>query len=84
MTRFQKPKNGEELRNDNMVLGHVDDMTIVLADNGTICYVPGCDEEQAPIGTVLEDYAITPISGLSKTMQKKIQKHIDFDLELEV
>lgn len=72
MTRFRKPQHGEVVRKENYVIGHIDNRTIVKNEKSVLYFVD-CDENQAPVGTIFENQALTPISKLPEEEQKKIR-----------
>ena len=72
MTVFKKPKNGESVRNENMVIGHLESSIIVVKnEEGELFFLYG-SSDNAEIGTVIENEYLAPISSLPPMEQKRI------------
>ena len=71
MTLFKKPKNGEELRNPNVIIGYLGGMAIIENEYGKRFFVE-CEPEQMPIGTYVDNNAVSPVTELDKSIQRAI------------
>ena len=71
MTLFKKPKNGEELRNTNVIIGYLDGMAIIENEYGKRFFVE-CEPEQMPIGTYVDNNAVSPETQVQKSIQREI------------
>lgn len=71
MTLFKKPKNGEELRNTNVIIGYLGGMAIIENEYGKRFFVE-CEPEQMPIGTYVDNNAVSPVTDLDKSIQRTI------------
>ena len=60
MTLFKKPKNGEELRNTNVIIGYLGGMAIIENEYGKRFFVE-CEPEQMPIGTYVDNLSLIHI-----------------------
>lgn len=72
MTIFKKPKNGEALRNENIVIGHYNEnMAIIRNEENELFFLYG-NSEQVEVGTVVENEYLAPITSLLPSEQRKI------------
>lgn len=74
MTIFKNPKNGESVRNENVVVGYIEDSIIIVKnEEGELFFLYG-NSDNAEIGTVIENEYIYPISNLSPMEQRHVLK----------
>lgn len=55
--------NFERIHNDNLVVGRYKNLAIVKNEMGALYYIE-CDENEAPIGTIVDDDMLNPINNL--------------------
>lgn len=72
MTIFIDPKHGDTFRDDNVVIGHYNGFAIVKNEEGQLFYLYA-RENEAPVGTVIENEYLTPIDNLLLSEQRKIR-----------
>lgn len=68
--------NTAKPNSNNTVVGYIDDMTIVVHENGDIYYAP-VSEGLYPIGTVVNDDELFSIKRLPYMVQKEILKLVE-------
>lgn len=73
MTIFFEPKHGDTYRDDNIVIGHYNSFAIVKNEENQLFYLYA-RENEAPIGTVIENEYLTPIENLLLSEQRKIRQ----------
>lgn len=72
MTYYKIPKNLNNIRNDNLVVGYHNGKSIVKNEFGDFFFVE-CEESFAPIGTVAEDDMLISIDKLSMNEQQELK-----------
>lgn len=82
MTIFFDPKHGDTLRDDNVVIGHYNGLAIVKNDNQQLFYLYA-KENEAPVGTVIENEYLTLIDNLLPSEQRQIQKLFEEEISNE-
>lgn len=74
MTVFKKPKHGECIRNENIVIGHYKmNISIIKNEDGELFFLYG-SADQVEVGTVIENEYLSPIRNLLRTDQEQILK----------
>lgn len=72
MTIFKQPKDGEGIRNENIVIGYFEDRIIVVKNEwGELLFLYG-KPEYAELGTIIENEALAPIKNLTPLEQQGI------------
>lgn len=73
---FQNDSSVDQVRGDNLVIGHVLGFAIVSTEDDKLLYA-SADEQSAPIGTYLEDEDLRSILFLPTDVQNLIRKEFD-------
>ena len=73
---FQNDSSVDQVRGDNLVIGHVLGFAIVSTEDDKLLYA-SADEQSAPIGTYLEDEDLRFILFLPTDVQNLIRKEFD-------
>ena len=73
---FQNDSSVDQVRGDNLVIGHVLGFAIVSTEDDKLLYA-SADEQSAPIGTYLEDENLRSILFLPTDVQNLIRKEFD-------
>lgn len=74
MTVFKKPRHGETLRNENIVVGHYPpNLAIVRTEENELFFLYG-DSDQVELGTVVENEYLIPVSTLLPPERNRIIK----------
>lgn len=66
--------NFEKIRNDNIVIGFYKDKAIVENEENILFYIDDCDENLAPIGTVVDDDMLIPLFNLRNSEREIIER----------
>lgn len=73
---FQNDSSVDQVRGDNLVIGHVLGFAIVSTEDDKLLYA-SADEQSAPIGTYLEDEDLRSVLFLPTDVQNLIRKEFD-------
>ena len=73
---FQNDSSVDQVRGDNLVIGHVLGFAIVSTEDDKLLYA-SADDQSAPIGTYLEDEDLRSILFLPTDVQNLIRKEFD-------
>lgn len=73
MKFFKTPVNGDEFRNYNMIIGHIGNFAIIENEFNKLFFIE-CDSIQMPIGTVVENDSMQPITLLPEVLQNEINE----------
>ena len=73
MIYVQKPHNFETESWGYLVIGYYREKTIVKDEAGTLFFLR-CEENEAPIGTVVTEQGLEPIEKLSEEEQEAIEE----------
>ena len=73
---FQNDRFVDQVRGDNLVIGHVLGFAIVSTEDDKLLYA-SADEQSAPVGTYLEDTDLRSILFLPTDVQNLIRKEFD-------
>lgn len=73
---FQNDRSVDQVRRDNLVIGHVLGFAIVSTEDDKLLYA-SADEQSAPVGTYLEDADLRSILFLPTDVQNLIRKEFD-------
>ena len=73
MIYLQKPLNFETESGGYLVIGYYREKAIVKDEAGTL-YFLRCEENEAPIGTVVTEQGLEPIEKLSEEEQEAIEE----------
>lgn len=73
---FQNDRFVDQVRGDNLVIGHVLGFAIVSTEDDKLLYA-SADEQSAPVGTYLEDADLRSILFLPTDVQNLIRKEFD-------
>lgn len=72
MVHITEPKNFEEENWMYLSVGYHNGKVIAKNESGELFYIE-CEEEIAPIGTVIQEGAVTPIQELEEDEREKIE-----------
>jgi hypothetical protein len=73
---FQNDNFVDQVRGDNLVIGHVLGFAIVSTEDDKLLYA-SADEQSAPVGTYLENEDLRSILFLPTDVQNLIRKEFD-------
>lgn len=73
---FQNDNFVDQVRGDNLVIGHVLGFAIVSTEDDKLLYA-SADEQSAPVGTYLENEDLRSILFLPTGVQNLIRKEFD-------
>lgn len=73
---FQNDRFVDQVRGDNLVIGHVLGFAIVSTEDDKLLYA-SADEQSAPVGTYLENEDLRSILFLPTDVQNLIRKEFD-------
>ena len=73
MIYLQKPLNFETESWGYLVIGYYQEKAIVKDEAGTLFFLR-CEENEAPIGTVVTEQGLEPIEKLSEEEQEAIEE----------
>lgn len=73
---FQNNRFVDQVRGDNLVIGHVLGFAIVSTEDDKLLYA-SADEQSAPVGTYLENEDLRSILFLPTDVQNLIRKEFD-------
>ena len=71
MSVFSKPIVVDEVFGNYEVIGHVNDLSVVLSEDGTKYYAP-LDENQQPVGTCVDNSMLHPLDELPVAIRNHI------------
>ncbi len=71
MTLFFKPESADTFRNENVVIGYYNDITIVKNETNDLFYIE-CEPGIFDIGSYAENQSLLPIEQLSIADQENI------------
>ncbi|MEF9839455.1 MAG: hypothetical protein RR869_08685 [Lachnospiraceae bacterium] len=73
MKFYKEPKNFEEVQGNYLVIGYYRQKAIVKDENNRLYFID-CNENEAPIGTVVSGEEITIVEKLNQEEQESIQE----------